>query len=382
MTESKKPYFENLDALRFTAAFAVFVFHIGRDLLDFFTQREIFTSFQWITKITDKGALGVNFFFVLSGFLITYLMIWEFDQTGKFSYKKFLLRRTLRIWPLYFLILVLGFFLFPFLIPDYETSHNWVNYVFFLANFDEIKYGAFDNINFLTSPWSIAVEEQFYVIWGLLGTLFLKFGVQKAQRMKYAIYLLLAASVLFRIMNFDDSRTLYYHTFAVMPDLLFGCLLALLWYENPALFVGFRRMKLHQSLVIYMIGFALILTKNLVFIGALVVLERYFIALFFCFIIVDQIVHKRKFPILRLHNTALGLGKISYGLYMYHLVVMYILNKFWFSKLHFESEGTWAYVFTSLIYLISSWLLVVLISRLSYRFFEEPFLRLKSKFGY
>lgn len=381
MTEQKKPYFDSLDALRFAAAFAVFVFHVGRDLFDFFESKSLFPGFVWITKITDKGALGVNFFFVLSGFLITYLMFWEYESKGSFSYKKFLLRRTLRIWPLYFLIVLLGFVLFPWLLPDYETTHQAINYLFFLANFDEIKHGALDSINFLTSPWSIAVEEQFYVVWGLIGLVFMRAIVHRNQIMKFFIFGLLVLSLFFRMVHVEDSRVLYYHTLAVMPDLLIGCLLAVLWYENPALFQKIRLWKSWQSWLVYVVGFALILTKNVLFTGVLVVAERYVIALFFAFIITDQIAHRRRFQNAFLHNKALQLGKISYGLYMYHLLVLYFLHKYWFAQLHFVDYAALKYALAAVLYFLVSWLAVVILSRWSYRFFELPFLKIKEKFG-
>lgn len=381
MNAHKKPYFENLDALRFAAAFAVFVFHVSRDLFDFFAKHEVFDKFEWIIKITDKGALGVNFFFVLSGFLITYLMFWELQAKGSFSYPRFLLRRTLRIWPLYFLIIGIGFVLLPYLITDYETTHRASNYILFLANFDEIKYGAFDSINFLTSPWSIAVEEQFYVVWGLLGLILLGTNRTKKQILKFFIYGLLVISIFIRLYNFEDSRVLYYHTLSVMPDLLIGCLLAILWYENQALFAKLKSIKFWQILLIYLVGFTLILLKNLIFKDVLVVAERYFIALFFAFIITDQVVNRRKIPILMLHNSALRLGKISYGLYMFHLLVMYLLNKFWLSELNLDNATPLHFMLYAGVYVVASWSIVVLISKLSFAYFESPFLKLKEKFG-
>ncbi len=380
MTEQKKPYFENLDALRFVAAFAVFVFHVSRDLLHFFESNAIFPSFKWVAKITDKGALGVNFFFVLSGFLITYLMFWEHENRGGFSYKKFLLRRTLRIWPLYLLIVLLGFIVFPWLIADYETAHQPLNYLLFLANFDEIKHGAFDSINFLTSPWSIAVEEQFYVVWGLVGLFFLRPMQNSKKVVRFFIFGLLVISLFFRIVNLEDARVLYYHTLSVMPDLLLGCLLAMLWYENPALFQKMRTWKSWQIVLIYISGLLCVFAKNIIFQRELIVLERYVIALFFAFVIADQIVHHRKIPLRMFHAVALKLGKISYGLYMYHLVVLYLVNKYWFSQLNLAGMSAVFCGLMALIYLVVSWLLVVLISVVSYRFFELPFLRIKERF--
>ena len=160
-------HFENLDALRFLAALSVILFHFSRDIRGFFPGIENKAIYEPFDKLMQKGLLGVNFFFVLSGFLITYLILHEKQEKGYFSLGKFLLRRTLRIWPLYFIIVLIGFVLFPMLINGYYTEHNPWMYLGFLANFDEIIHGANDPINFLTAPWSVAVEEQFYLFWGI-----------------------------------------------------------------------------------------------------------------------------------------------------------------------------------------------------------------------
>jgi len=381
LNTKQKPYFENLDVLRFVAAFAVVIFHLGRDIQDWFAQYKVHAWFQYVTKITDKGALGVNFFFVLSGFLITYLMLWELKSSGGFSYKKFLIRRTLRIWPLYFLIVALGFFIFPLLIQDYSTEHSASWYLLFLSNFDEIRVGAFDSINFLTSPWSIAVEEQFYVVWGLLGLLFFSWKKPNKAYLKYAIYALICASFVFRWMHWDDARVLYYHTLSVMQDLLFGCLLAVYWDKNPTFFDGIKQVSKTKIMLIYALGFLMILLKNVIFAGSLVIFERYAIALFFCFVIVDQIVNERKISWTWFHNSALYLGKISYGIYMFHLVVMYLIKDYLLID-YFESKEIWDlnFISFSLAYAVFALASTIAISWLSYRFFEKPFLKLKGRF--
>lgn len=375
-----KPYFVNLDVLRFVAAFAVIVFHLGRDLQNFFSEYAVFSGFQYISKITDKGALGVNFFFVLSGFLITYLMFWEVKTRNTFSYKNFLMRRTLRIWPLYFLIVLIGFVMFPLIFDAYETSHKGINYMFFLANFDEIKHGTFDSINFLTSPWSIAVEEQFYVVWGLLGLLFL--GLMKPSKvyLKYAVYALLCVSLVFRWMYWEDARVLYYHTLSVMPDLLYGCLLAIYWEKNPTFFASLKQVPFKKIMLVYALGFLMILFKNIIFSGSLVIFERYAIALFFCFIIVDQIVNERKIPWAWFHQRALYLGKISYGIYMYHLVVMFLLYDCLLQDFDYKGYSKTHLLLSAILYVFLAPAITIFVSWLSYTFFEKPFLRLKERF--
>jgi peptidoglycan/LPS O-acetylase OafA/YrhL len=124
-------FFENLDGLRFLSFLSVFFFHIF--------QSDKYPTLNFLFK---NGKLGVNFFFVLSGFLITYLLIIEKNDI-KINVFKFWIRRALRIWPLYFLCVALGFLISPILFNCYgiqlaETA-ELPYFLTFLANFNVIK---------------------------------------------------------------------------------------------------------------------------------------------------------------------------------------------------------------------------------------------------
>src|SRR5690606_19427107 len=109
-----------------------------------------------------NGNLGVNFFFVLSGFLITYLLLIEMQLRGRINIGSFYIRRALRIWPLFYFCVAFGFIAFPFFksmlgeIPN--ESANVVSYLFFLNNFDFIKNPPDSSV--LSVLWSVAIEEQ------------------------------------------------------------------------------------------------------------------------------------------------------------------------------------------------------------------------------
>lgn len=368
-----KPYFKNLDALRFLAALAVFVFHFFSEASALFQLDRETTAYKAINLVVSKGTLGVNFFFVLSGFLITYLILFERQTTNHFNVKHFLIRRTLRIWPLYFLIVMLGFVIFPLLLSDYQTNHSVWYYALFLANFDEIAVGLSDPINFLTAPWSVAVEEQFYLFWGLL--LFILHQL-KAFKIELVLGVLLLLSLLFSFAFKDDTRVLYYHTFSVMSNIVIGSALALFYFQKKQWLLAFKDLKKWKITLIYMIGFLVILAKNKLFTGTLVVFEQSAISLFFAFIIFDQVYLKNSF--FKVGNIQLfnHLGKISYGLYLYHLVVMYLL-------LYFGSEllSTFSASIGISVFLLMSILGTYLLSFLSFKYFEQPFLSLKRKFS-
>lgn len=362
-------YFQNLDALRFIAAFSVFIFHFFRDVNGFYPSLKNNWLFDKVMIIADKGALGVNFFFVLSGFLITYLIFHEKKVKNKFTLWKFLVRRTLRIWPLYFIIVIIGFIIFPLIFDWYDTAHNPINYIFFLANFDEIWYGLNDSVNFLTSPWSVAVEEQFYLFWGigLFGLFKLNFF-----KIEYLILLIFILSMIFRWNHIGAERVNYYHTLSVCQDILVGSFIGISLFKGRSWITKIKDLSRLKTILIYILGLGICIAKNKLFQGDLVVIERLVLSLFFAFVILDQIqgIHSFfKFGKIKSFNY---LGKISYGLYMYHLVLMFLISHFMLTQ--FASN----FYFIP-IYFILSLGSVILVSALSYRYVESKFLNLKPK---
>lgn len=159
--------FPGLNGLRFLAALAVIVHHIEQIK---FVQG--FPSLWNLFIVMGAGEVGVSFFFVLSGFLITYLLSEELRTSGKISIKDFYARRALRIWPVYYLLTFLGFFVFPFIsflkvntIPDVWDGETWKRFAYYLfltAHYPERFMGT---VVFASPLWSTAVEEHFYLLW-------------------------------------------------------------------------------------------------------------------------------------------------------------------------------------------------------------------------
>ena len=100
-----KFYFKNLDGIRFIGALMVIIHHIEQN-------KSVFGIANiWNNPVIQSiGPLGVNLFFTLSGFLITYLLLKEYNTNKTIDVKSFYIRRILRIWPLYFLLIIIGFF--------------------------------------------------------------------------------------------------------------------------------------------------------------------------------------------------------------------------------------------------------------------------------
>ncbi|MBN8703025.1 MAG: acyltransferase [Bacteroidetes bacterium] len=220
----KKLYFENLDGLKFLCFLSVFFFH------SFHTEFIILKNspiYSFIKKdIFGNGNIGVNFFFVISGFLITFLLIEEKKLNGQISINKFWLRRILRIWPLFYFCVFFGFIIFPFLkhllgqTPN-ETA-NYINYLTFTNNFDLIKLGLPD-CSVLGVLWSIAIEEQFYFVWPLIIYFF------SIKKLWIPFILIILVSILFRALN-DSPIILEHHTLSCMGDMTVGALGA--WLIN------------------------------------------------------------------------------------------------------------------------------------------------------
>jgi peptidoglycan/LPS O-acetylase OafA/YrhL len=156
-------HINELDGVRGIAILMVLVFHAFMFSLNPMT--------GWISKLASYGFAGVDLFFVLSGFLITGILLKAKGRPGYF--RNFYAKRALRIWPLYYLLLLLSFGLVPFLILRIHVdasivglalpqSHSALVYVFLLQN---IWYGGKLGPPTLAMTWSLAIEEQFYLVW-------------------------------------------------------------------------------------------------------------------------------------------------------------------------------------------------------------------------
>ena len=160
----RRVHLPGLNTLRFFAALVVVVGHTGDGLWLFGVQKH-----NYLARLNpDSAGLAVLFFFVLSGFLITYLLLVEESETGTISVGAFYVRRILRIWPLYYLIVVLAFFVLPHsggLLPASSAElYGWKNLSLYLTIFPNFAMPVW----YAGHLWSIGVEEQFYVSWPLL----------------------------------------------------------------------------------------------------------------------------------------------------------------------------------------------------------------------
>jgi peptidoglycan/LPS O-acetylase OafA/YrhL len=357
-------YFENLDGLRGIAAFAVLFFHAS-----IWVPSEGLANYKFKTFISfsfEGGKYGVIFFFILSGFLISFLLLNEQNFNKKINLGKFYVRRILRIWPLYYLTLFVGFFIYPLLDPYLEINSSLTYYSFFITNFHHLFYSP-PNLGILGVQWSIAIEEQFYLLWPII------FLIKRTDFKFIIISLIVIIANLFYFKNIENSNITYYHTVSCTRYLGFGALISFLAYYKKDKLISFLS-KIPKALIYIIYIFSLIAIFNSkkmnLFFGMDLITEL-FPTLFFSFIILEQNYNTNSVFKIGHFNFLNWLGKISYGIYLTHIIAIYIINNlfsFWDSSFFIIKLG-----------LVIC--LTLLISSVSYKYIEGPFIKLKKHFN-
>ena len=229
----KLTYLKGIDALRFLAAMLVLIYHCNDGL------RHLDPQLYSHHAVLSKGPFAVDFFFVISGFLLTYLALHELKATKTFNLKRFFMRRVLRIFPLYYLGVFLGFLVMGFIYPaltgntffDFNISEVIWYYIFLLPNYVIVNW---QSIGPMHSLWSIGVEEQFYILFPLL--IFLITQIRPALRM--AIILTLCYLSFYLMVYYDYIEfTLQIKRLVVetlrFHFILLGMLLGVLFARTP-----------------------------------------------------------------------------------------------------------------------------------------------------
>jgi len=379
--QKEKIFFPNLDGLRFFSFFVVFLYHT---YLSFFNNiKDTSTgAYNTVKFLFQNGNLGVNFFFVLSGFLITFLLIKEKEFKGTIHVPNFYVRRILRIWPLFYLCLVIGFVVFPIIKQATGQTPNEIAkpiyYLFFANNFDFMHtWPTKPDATILSVLWSVAVEEQFYLTWPLI----LKIIPYKYFR--YVFLAIMGGSLLFRSfysgLDDHDFGVRYFHTFSLIGDMAFGGLLAYFCSFDNAFRRFIVKMNRLQIAMIYLGAFTVLLFREELFTvnAVAVVIERLVIAFFFGMIILEQSYAERSFFKMSNFKMVSKLGIYTYGLYCLHLlgflVADVLISKAGLNKTSF----TIALAGSVIAFAIS-----IVISLASYHFYEKWFLGFKDKFAF
>ena len=382
----KKIFFNGLNELRAFAALAVIWHHI-----------ELFKSRDHISSLCDSpfsyffirtvGKNGVHLFFVLSGFLITYLLLKEKEKCNTIFFKKFFLRRIFRIWPLYYLIVLIGFILIPFLAHNfaifekvpyyYELISNPKNYSFkalllYLLILPNIAVSYF-KIPGSSQAWSIGVEEQFYILWPLLVFVFSRKVVVWIFTILLLFFIFCYAFIQpdsFHLLPKNSSFTamLLPRIYALIKFFPFefmtiGAIGGYLYAYYKEKIQEFSKSKFLYLIVLGFVFFFLFFSLDFGYFQGL--------TLGFLFLFLILITISEENSIVFRNKPLSYLGKISYGIYMYHPFVMFLVFPFANSYLKdcLLEYNLFVYFFVFSI--------TILLSHLSYKYFESVFIKIK-----
>jgi peptidoglycan/LPS O-acetylase OafA/YrhL len=354
-------YQPELDGLRFYAFLGVFICHTLPFDGAFYRRFHLPVPWLW-GAIAKSGAAGVDLFFALSAFLITSILLREREETGGISLRRFYLRRVLRIWPLYFLLIAVGIVLAHTMAKQSLPWYYVAGYLLFVGNWVHAVFGRPESI---CSPlWTVSIEEQFYLIWPLLMKMLQRRGMIVA-----AIVTFLLATVcrLGFMLAGSSGGFIYYGSVSRCDSLALGILLALFADRLPRLTRSVRWLLLAGGLLGWVASSAWLNEQPgpvdiRMVLGRLIVSVAAGAILYACLHSHSKLVRG---------EWVVRLGKISYGLYMLHLTGILIM----LSLIH----PVWGWQLLAAKAL--GFVMTVILALASYRWVESPFLHLKDKFA-
>ena len=353
-----RQHYPALDGLRGLAILLVVVYH----------------NFGFI-NVFFFGWLGVDLFFVLSGFLITDILL---KTLGRKDYlKNFYIRRMLRIFPLYYLCLILFLIILPRLNLQFDVKYYTDNQLWLWTYLQNWLYTFKDpgQTNTLNHLWSLAVEEQFYLLWPLVILL-----IKKPKYLLIFISVLLVGVLGLRLWiwtnQIADLAYFNLYTFTRIDGICIGCMIALLQRINKNFLSRYTTI-----IVLFFAGinFAFFfINRSSQFTFPYLALVGYTtFAMMFGLLVNEAVTRETKlFNLLFNIRILKFFGKISYGFYILHWPVFILLSPFlstWVSKF---LNGSQLQFTVSLLATIAA----VALSWLSYQYYEKYFLKLKDKF--
>lgn len=369
-----KFYLPALDLLRFFAFLMVFTHHVFPQEPERYLLSGISHSLsQILCGIVLSGSLGVDVFFCLSAYLITRILLEEEKRTGTISLLSFWLRRILRIWPLYFAFLGVVLFLVPkYLVPNEDLSGYVRSYLLFYGNWICAFWGYPHST--AVHLWSVSIEEQFYFLWPLA---ILAFG---RNQIRVCASILLFFSWICRltlVLIAAEHPAFWCNSLAHLDPIIFGILFADQEQRGSRLPVQLSSLPVvFCAIAIPLSLFTLFQSESFEGWPAFFLMPT--AAFGSVCLLAFMLRHDRKPPDTGFFSEwarlLLYLGKISYGLYVWHFLVIRFL------RLHLNPERLGIPDLSCLMlqFLVGG-VLTILLASLSYENLEKPFLGWKEK---
>lgn len=349
----KLKYYENLDGVRGIAALMVVIYHIF-----YYPNLSYLANLSTFQKFTEFGRHGVPIFFVLSGFVITRILINTRENKNYFG--SFYKKRILRILPLYYLFLIIYYYLIPFLSEDGQRVEFILRVPFYcyIQNMTDVF-----NIK-ASGPghyWTLSIEEHFYILWPLVVYLV------KPKNLVKLIGITIILVLILRYFMLNAGLPIDKFTFTRIDQILLGAYLAVLEWKN--FFSDSRnvlKLGLTGVLVFPLIIGAYFLSDKFLMISEMT--SQLLLGLFFFSIIGCMVFLKTSNFINRILASRLlqFFGRISYGIYVWHILVILILNRFFITEIF-------------IVDFILPIILTIFIAHLSYKYYEKIFLRMKDQ---
>jgi peptidoglycan/LPS O-acetylase OafA/YrhL len=373
-------YLPELDVLRFFAFFGVFVFHLPPTGFWFFWR------YGLLGYAGISGVFGVDLFFTLSGYLLTRLLLRERERTGNIDVKAFYVRRTLRIWPLYYFVLIFLLVLSrlpvsmtsapPLIVDAFRPMH--LRLYFFLAvflfNFNFANHILTEGLPLMLPLWTISVEEQFYAFWPWVMRYI------PARRIVVVPILMIAVACFTRAISipFKLDTLVWLNTFTRLDPMAVGILIALAPPLNP-------RTALRVALVVFGFGcwmFASYYCELSLQVSTLKISFGYpAVAIGSGAFLLATIGAKSLRSGSAVARCLTYLGKISYGLYVYNPIAKtfcyIVLFRVLIPKAADAGYAEWT---PWAAFVLLNFALNVAMAATSYKLVEAPFLRLKKRF--
>jgi peptidoglycan/LPS O-acetylase OafA/YrhL len=348
----------NLTPIRFFLATFVLLFHLPQ------LSRNQGLPYYNDLPMFHRGTEAVYMFFVLSGFLIIRL-IYKEKKNDTFSIKKFYMRRILRILPLYYFIVFFGFLFYQFLLPilnipfenNYDLTTGLFLTVFFLPNI----FTTYQPGGILEVLWSIGIEEQFYLI---IAPLLYFLNTKKILYILSIIFVIY--TTIYHRQDFYMLRKYHFIYFFMLS----GGIISILEEEGKLQFL-----KRYKFIPIITIACTFLFFFTDLFLFENKLMYNGFICILFTLFIYSIAYLNFNFEIK--NKTLNYLGKISYGIYMYHVIALNIVA---FIFLKIQKMDILSNTMSIILMNITTLLLTIIIAHLSYTYFESYFLKLKSKY--